>query len=82
MATDDAVPPLVITRTTPVDEMPQFFRVAEIGALGDVSNGVIYGLIKEGTLKAVTFGRVIRVPRSEVLRLLGIHENGNGARTK
>jgi excisionase family DNA binding protein len=59
-------PKLTINRLTPVSELPSMLRVQEAAAWCDVSAGAIYSAIKDGTIKSVAFGRILRVPRTEL----------------
>ena len=60
-----------ITRLTPVAALPEFLRVEEFATLLDVSRGTAYEMVKQGAVPAVRCGRLLRIPRSAVERLLG-----------
>ena len=47
------------------------FSVDEIAGLVGVNPKTVRKGIQDGNIKAVRVGRVIRIPRTEVLRLLG-----------
>lgn len=65
--------PRTITRMTPVAEMPSLLRVPEFAAVADISTGLVYEGIQRGTIKAVHFGRVVRIPRTQLEEWLGSH---------
>lgn len=67
-----------ITRLTPRAEWPEFFRMEEFTALLDVSKGTGYSMVQSGAIEVVRCGRLIRVPRTVVERLLRTDGNGNG----
>lgn len=51
----------------------QAFSVQEVAAIFGISPITVYRLVQRGELKAVRFGRRVRIPRSEVERLLGMN---------
>ncbi len=51
-------------------------RVPQVAARLDTSSGTVYRLIREGHLRAVRLGRVIRVPESAVAEFV----NAEGGR--
>ena len=59
------------TRATPVDELPVLLRVPEVARWADCSRGAIYTAISEGRLRAVTIGRLKRVPREALAEFIG-----------
>lgn len=67
--------PPVIDRLTPIDRLPSMLRVEEVARWSGVSRGVIYDACRQGSLKSVAFGRILRIPRTELERWIG---NGNG----
>ncbi len=67
-----------ITRTTPRDEWPEMLRVPEVATLADCSEGAVYEAIRSGTLPCVRFGRLVRVPRAAIVRLLGESDDAEG----
>jgi excisionase family DNA binding protein len=60
----------MITRFTPVDDLPALLRVEELAIFLDVSRGEVYALVKSGTLAHVKLGRLIRVPREALAALI------------
>jgi len=60
----------MITRHTPLDDLPHLARVEEVAAWLDVSRGEVYTLIRAGTLAHVKLGRLIRVPREALAALV------------
>lgn len=68
---------MTIDRTTPLEQLPSMLRVPEVARWADVSPGVVYDAVRRGTLQSVTFGRIIRIPKTELQSWLGGH-NGNG----
>ena len=70
--------PLTINRSTPLDALPMLLRIEEAAAWADVSNGVLYDQIQRGAIKVARFGRLIRIPKSQLAEWLGA-TNGNGA---
>ncbi len=66
-----------ITRHTPIESLPAFLRVEEFAALLDISKGTAYAMIQSGAAEAIRCGRLIRVPRAAVERLLPATDNGN-----
>lgn len=71
---------MTIDRLTPREQWPEFLRIAEFGALLDISTGTAYEMVRSGAVEAVRCGRLIRVPRAAVERLLGAapHNGNNG----
>lgn len=51
----------------------QAFSVQEAAEIFGISPITVYRLVRRGELKAVRFGRRVRIPRSEVERLLGMN---------
>ncbi|MEQ1757597.1 MAG: excisionase family DNA-binding protein [Vicinamibacterales bacterium] len=60
-----------VTRLTPVSDLPELLRVGECSVWADTSEFTIREMIKKGELRAVRFGRLLRVPRSELLKVRG-----------
>jgi excisionase family DNA binding protein len=59
--------------TSPTPELPPklAFSVAELAAIMNVNHKTIREQITAGTIPVIRLGRVIRIARSEVLKLLG-----------
>lgn len=51
---------------TLLEGLPRFLTVAEAATVLKVARGTLYAEIKAGTLRCVTFGRAIRIPRLEL----------------
>jgi excisionase family DNA binding protein len=49
-----------------LDALPPFLDVAEYAAVHRISPGLVYSMIKRGTVAAIRCGRLIRIPRSSV----------------
>jgi excisionase family DNA binding protein len=52
-----------ITRTTPIDELPQLVRVDEASAWLGCSRGLVFELCRRGDLQSIRLGRLLRIPR-------------------
>jgi excisionase family DNA binding protein len=59
-------------RTTALilDDLPEAARVEEAAAVLNISPGLLRREIAAGRVRAIRFGRIIRVPRSAVAELL------------
>jgi len=55
--------PASINRNTPLDELPQFLTVAEIGRYFDVGKTSAYEYARQ---HGIRIGRLIRVPRERL----------------
>jgi excisionase family DNA binding protein len=62
------VPP--VTRHTPLAELPDPLRVEEVAAKLDCSAGVVYAMARSGELASVRLGRLLRIPRAALARLI------------
>jgi excisionase family DNA binding protein len=60
---------VVISRTTPIEQWPEFFRVEEAAAILDISRNAAYELIRRNELRAIRLGRLLRVPREVILAM-------------
>jgi excisionase family DNA binding protein len=60
----------MVRRNTPVADLPAFLTAMEASVPLRCSVGLIYALVRCGELKAVRLGRLLRIPRSEIERLL------------
>jgi excisionase family DNA binding protein len=66
--------PAPISRATPISELPDRMFISEVAAALGVSAGCVYGMVNRGELRAVKIGRLMRIPRSEVARLMAGEE--------
>jgi excisionase family DNA binding protein len=64
----DLNPVLVQDRHAP--RLPEFLSVEEAATLAGVSKGVIYEMTHTGALPCAKFGRLVRIPRQALERLL------------
>lgn len=73
-ATDDESCSNPDTIATGAPELPaqHTFRVREVAELIDVDHKTLRKGIKDGDIKCIRLGRLQRIPRAEVLRLLGL----------
>lgn len=55
--------------------------VEEAAGVLDVSRGVAYRSVKDGTLPSLSLGRRLVVPVPALLRLLGVEPSSNGEAT-
>ena len=62
--------PAPITRSTPVSDLPDRMFISEAAAALGVSSGCIYSMVARKELFAVRVGRLLRIPRSEIARLM------------
>jgi excisionase family DNA binding protein len=60
-----------ITRHTPLADLPELLRVDEAAIWLDCSRGVVYEMAKTGELRSVRLGRLLRIPRDELMKLAG-----------
>ena len=49
----------------------QVYTIAEVAALVRMTEDRVYKLCRAGEIRRVKIGRQIRIPRAEVMRLLG-----------
>ena len=61
---------LTITRGTKFADWPELLSVDEVAAVTNVGRNAIYDLIKRGEIKAVKFGRLLRVPKASLLDVM------------
>lgn len=61
---------VAITRTTPRADWPELLTVDEAAAVLFVSRGLVYEMARTGALGSVKFGRLLRIPRTSIERLL------------
>jgi excisionase family DNA binding protein len=67
----------VINRFTPIEELPDPLRPGEVSAKLACSKGLIYEMCRRGDLDHFMCGRLLRIPRSAVVKLLA-GSNGSG----
>ena len=53
----------VITRHTPLSELPELLRAEEVASYLGVGRGVIYAMARAGELPSVRLGRLLRIRR-------------------
>jgi len=58
------------SRTTPIEQLPEFLRIDETAQYLGISRGLVYELAKRGDLRVVSFGRLLRVPREALAALV------------
>ena len=58
----------LITRSTPVDQLPELLFVPEAAIWLGIGNTLCYELVKQGKLPSVKLGRLVRVKREGLLR--------------
>ena len=56
-----------VTRTTPVDSLPELLTPEEFRTVAGLGRATTYELIRRGEIPSVRFGRVIRIPKSALL---------------
>lgn len=61
---------MTITRTTSVEELPQFLSVEETAIYLAISKALVYEMVKRGDLRGVRFGRLLRIPRTALRALI------------
>lgn len=47
-----------------------YFSIREISAMSGVSEPALYLMARDGRIRSIRFGILVRVPREEVIRLL------------
>jgi len=50
------------------DKLPDLLSPVEASAYLRVSKGALYDRLREGRIEALRFGRLIRIPKSELLK--------------
>lgn len=58
-----------ISRTTPVEQLPELLFVAEAAAWLGIGRTLCYELVKKGELPYVKLGRLVRVKREGLVKL-------------
>jgi excisionase family DNA binding protein len=61
---------VVITRHTPLDQLPELLDASEVSTWLGIGRGKTYDLIRRGELPAVRFGRLVRIPRSALAAMV------------
>ena len=61
---------MIINRHTPLADLPELLRVEEAAAWLDVGRGIIYDLTKRGEFRGVRIGRLLRIPREGLAKLV------------
>ncbi len=56
-----------ISRTTPVDELPELLTPEEFRTVAGLGRATTYELIRRGQIPSVRFGRQIRIPKSALM---------------
>ena len=69
---------LAISRTTPIEELPQLVRVDEAAAWLGISRGLVFELCRRGDLKSIRLGRLVRISREALVEQINGKQNGNG----
>lgn len=67
-----------VTRTTPIDDLPELLRVEEVAAVLGIGRGTVYSLVASKELRCVRLGRLVRVPRSALAALVSPEGQGDG----
>lgn len=66
--------PAVSTNSSRLEDLPEAAKVEEAASVLNISPGLLRREIAAGHVKAIRFGRIIRVPRSVVAELLQAEE--------
>jgi excisionase family DNA binding protein len=53
----------MVTRLTPLSQLPELLRVEEVAAYLEVSKGLVYEMARRGELPTVRLGRLLRIRR-------------------
>lgn len=59
-----------ITRSTPIEQLPEFLRVDELAVVLGLGRGSAYEMAADPRLRAVRCGRLLRIPRAALLALV------------
>ena len=60
---------MVVTRHTPVDELPQLLTIDEVCTWLDIGRSLGYDLVRREEISSIRLGRLVRVPRAELAKL-------------
>lgn len=66
------------TRPTDIDHLPALVRVPDAAAALGISPGLVYTMARDGRLPSVRLGRLLRIPRVGLARMVG----GDDARAR
>jgi excisionase family DNA binding protein len=58
---------LLITRSTPLEDLPEFLSPQEFRAYLGLSRSTVYDLIRRNEIPHRNFGRCIRIPKAALL---------------
>jgi excisionase family DNA binding protein len=61
---------MTITRMTPLAHLPELLRVDEAATWLDCGKGIVYELAKTGELPSVRLGRLLRIRRDGLTKLV------------
>jgi excisionase family DNA binding protein len=61
----------IITRETRLDDLPELLKADEASAWLGISRNSAYAAIQAGSLPSVRIGRLVRVPRAGLAKLIG-----------
>lgn len=59
-------------------DQPELLTPAQAAALLQISKGTVYVLAAAGDLPSVKLGRLLRIPRAGLAKLLGVTDLGGG----
>ena len=62
--------PDAVNRHTPLADLPEFLRVEEAAVWLDCGRGIVYDLAKTGALPSVRLGRLLRISRDGLAKLV------------
>jgi excisionase family DNA binding protein len=71
-----------VTRQTPVEDLPQLLSVEELCAWLGIGRSLGYELVRTQAVHAVRLGRLVRIPRTEVIALTESRPTFGGQRAK
>ena len=63
-----------ITRRSPLSDLPELITVDEAALWLGIGRGLVYELVKRGTLPSRRLGRLVRIPRDGLASLVGDKE--------
>jgi excisionase family DNA binding protein len=69
---------MMITRHTPLDQLPELLRASEAAIWLDTSSGIVYTMARTGELSSVRLGRLLRIPREALAQLVGRNGSRRG----
>jgi excisionase family DNA binding protein len=59
----------IITRRTPLADLPEMLRVEEAADWLGISKGLVYTMVRNGEIPHCKFGRLVRVPRAALAEM-------------